>query len=90
MPTIAACKEQAQRHWRKADPQPRDPASPRDTASLVGDSMLLADNENQDQRIIVFGTQSNLLALERFKSWYVDGTFSSCPQLFLITIVLQM
>ena len=50
--------------------------------------MLIHDNEDDDNRIIIFGTPGCIDSLQRSRSWGIDGTFSSCPQLFsqLITI----
>ena len=44
--------------------------------------MLLCDNRDIEIRIIIFGTQTNIQSLEQSKSWYIDGTFACCPQLF--------
>ena len=95
LPSAVACKKAAQRSRRKADPLPKAPGSLSeieltvdDCLSMAGQSLLQFDNEDDALRIIVFGTADSIQSLERSKSWYIDGTFDSCPQHFyqLITI----
>ncbi|KAK4882924.1 hypothetical protein RN001_006243 [Aquatica leii] len=47
----------------------------------VDESFLLADNE-EDQRIIIFGRRSWLQHLQVSNTWYADGTFSVTPRPF--------
>lgn len=48
-----------------------------------GDSFLLYDSGNEDQnRIIIFGTNNNLSLLKEFCDWSVDGTFKVAPIFF--------
>ena len=49
---------------------------------MMEESMMIHDNMDNDNRIIVFGTQSCVQLLERSNSWGIDETFDSCPQLF--------
>ena len=95
MPQASAVKKQAQRARRQADPRPQAPKTLSDVQlqnsdclSLMEESMLLHDNMDNDNRIILFGTQTCVQALEKSSSWGIDGTFDSCPQLFsqLVTI----
>ena len=44
--------------------------------------MLRHDNEDSERQIIIFGTKDNLDKLQECPSWYVDGTFKPCPELF--------
>lgn len=48
-----------------------------------GDTFLLYDSGNDDQnRMIIFGTFNNLALLHEFGDWCVDGTFKVAPNLF--------
>lgn len=89
LPTEAAVKKQAQRARRKENPRPAAPTSlselvleEDDCMTLAGETMLLHDNEDDQRRVIIFGTDKNLRVLSESCSWYVDATFSSSPQLF--------
>ena len=93
MPSANSTKKQAQRARQQADSRPRAPKSLsdiriQDCLSMMEESMLIHDNMDNDNRIIVFGTQSCVQLLERSNSCGIDGTFDSCPQLFnqLVTI----
>lgn len=67
------------------------PSLPKTTSELVipekykktskGDNFLIYDN-NEYERIIIFGTKSNVARLEKSKQWCVDGTFKTVPVLF--------
>jgi len=43
---------------------------------------LLYDNENNENRIIIFSSPENLEVLKTSKYWYMDGTFSTAPTCF--------
>ncbi len=44
---------------------------------------LLCDNINTaDRRILIFATPSNIQLLKPMATWYGDGTFAVCPELF--------
>ena len=51
--------------------------------------MLLCNNRDCEIKIIIFGTQTNIQSLEQSKSWYINGTFACCPQLFYRLITIQ-
>lgn len=54
------------------------------TRTSRGDKFLLWDSGREDNdRIIVFGTNSNLTLLKEFTNWCADGTFKVSPTLFL-------
>ena len=80
MPTTAACKKQAQRARRKADPRPRAPSTlaemsltDEDCLSLAGESMLLCDNRDSEIRIIrEHRLTSNLLNNRSKIGWTLD------------------
>ena len=54
---------------------------------------LLADNNNEDNRIIVFGTNEGLKLLHKSRIVVMDGTFKSCPlpfsQLYTLHVTLK-
>ena len=96
MPSANATKKQAQRARQQADSRPRAPKSlsdiriqDSDCLSMMEESMLIHDNMDNDNRIIVFGTQSCVQLLERSNSWGIDGTFDSCPQLFNLLVTIH-
>ena len=51
------------------------------TKTLTGENFLLRD-DGDSNKILIFGTQENLLKLSELDTIYVDGTFSTCPSLF--------
>ena len=61
--------------------------------TLAGEMFLLYDlfehEEENETRIIIFSTRSNLKRLSRAKEWHADGTFKSSPSIFfqLFTIL---
>ena len=70
------------------NPTPTAPSSladlqldPNETHSFEGEPMHLHDNQDEERRIIIFGTQQNLDKLWECPSWYVDATFKP-SQLF--------
>ena len=51
--------------------------------------MLQFDNNDEEKGIIILATSRNLDILEESTSWYVDGTFSTCPQLFYQVLAIH-
>ena len=48
-----------------------------------GELFLLHDSgETDENRILIFGTQSDLDAREKYDNWACDGTFKCCPEIF--------
>ncbi|XP_078536767.1 uncharacterized protein LOC144822773 [Lissotriton helveticus] len=43
---------------------------------------IVYDNENNDKRLIIFGTSMNLVKLQQSQYWMMDGTFNICPKPF--------
>jgi len=43
---------------------------------------LTYDNVNNENRILIFSTQCNLIELQESDSWFGDGTFKSVPSIF--------
>ena len=62
--------------------------NPADCVTQNGQTMLLYDNCNREHRLIIFDTEQCLKLLERYTSWFIDGTFQKCPEHFyqLVTI----
>jgi hypothetical protein len=62
--------------------------------SADGEPFLLDDSgEDDEDRVLVFGTQKNLKVLKQNLEWFIDGTFEVAPdiykQLFTIQVVLN-
>ena len=56
---------------------------PRDYEETTkGEQFLQYDNDD-DNRILVFGTESSFEFLENSQHWFVDGTFKSVPAQFM-------
>nr|XP_033798636.1 uncharacterized protein LOC117359609 [Geotrypetes seraphini] len=52
--------------------------------STRGEQLLLWDSgENDERRIFIFTTESNLEVLEQHGHWFMDGTFKVAPHLFV-------
>ena len=51
------------------------------TKTLDGNDFILGDDSNDD-KIVLFGTQSSLRLLSEAETYYVDGTFPITPSLF--------
>jgi len=54
-------------------------------ASTLGDNptpFLLADNKNNEQRIILFASHPCLRELANAEEWYMDGNFNISPPQF--------
>ena len=52
------------------------------TRTLTAENFLLVDSMEDDQRIIVFGTSTNLARVCSSDTILMDGTFSICPRIF--------
>lgn len=61
----------------------------------VGDAFLLYDTFNDDNynlqcgRIVIFSSSENLRALNKSRSWFVDGTFKTAPIVFFQLLVIM-
>lgn len=49
------------------------------TKTKRGENFLLYDNKDDDDRMLIFGTQQNLRVLKDCFSLHCDGTFDVCP-----------
>ena len=56
------------------------------TKTLTGKSFLLYDDGNSN-KILIFGTQENLMTLSELNTIYVNGTFSTFLPYFTISSV---
>ena len=45
-----------------------------------GEMFLQHDNENDAERIMIFGTTATIAFLSNSDDWFMDGTFSTAPQ----------
>jgi len=52
----------------------------------IQEKFLLADSGKEINRILIFGRQTGLNNLERFKTWFVDDTFSISPSIVFANI----
>ena len=95
LPSGPAIKKQLQRVRALKDGRPLAPKcvadieiNAADCVTQNGQTMLLYDNFNPEHRLIIFGTEQCLRLLERYTSWFIDGTFQKCPEHFyqLVTI----
>lgn len=51
------------------------------TTTSNGDNFILSDSGSDDEnRVIIFGTQQNLSILKKCKMWRVDATFDVSPR----------
>jgi hypothetical protein len=90
LPSVPSMKRTVQRTRNRDNavpPNPKTleeltiPAEYRQTSS--GDLFLQYDSGATNNRILVFSTTRKINFLKECEDWYVDGTFSSAPQLFL-------
>lgn len=49
------------------------------TKTQKGENFLLYDNEDDDDRLLIFGTQQNLRILKESTAFHCDGTFDIAP-----------
>ena len=56
--------------------------SGRYTKTCSGEDFLLVDDGN-DNKIMIFATEENLQLMSEADAFFIDGTFSTCPSLFL-------
>ena len=84
--TLRRALNKAKKKENPTEPAPRSledlRLDPDCIISFKSEPMLLHDNEDSERRIIIFGTKGNLEKLQGCPSWYVDGTFKPCPELF--------
>lgn len=52
------------------------------TVTFKGNRFLLHDNENNENRLLIFATEENLRVLSKCNEWYCDGTFGIVPNMF--------
>lgn len=53
------------------------------TKTIDGQSFLLFDSgKEDDDRMLIFGTERNLKYMESCPHWYTDGTFKAAPAIF--------
>ena len=84
------------RHER-AKHQPKNPASVQDlvvhgewTTTMDGDNFLVYDNGvDSASRMLVFASDAALTHLASSSTWFMDGTFDSCPSLFQQLYVIR-
>lgn len=95
LPNYEACRKVVKRQ-RKDDANMSDTTSLSEVKTSKGHPFLLWDssNDNEESRILMFGTQENLNLLNEFKNWSADGTFNVVPQaiftqLFTIHIIVE-
>ena len=50
--------------------------------TTTGNDLFLQYDNNRDDRLLIFGTQTSLDFLERTDDWFMDGTFTYCPPQF--------
>ena len=74
---------------RKVGPRFKDPVLREDitlhatyTQTKRGEPFLLYNSGKVADRIIIFGTLSQLEVLARTPHWFIDGTFKHCPRTF--------
>ena len=48
----------------------------------LDDDFLLYDDEDGDNRMLIYATDENLNMLQMSETWFADGTFKVVPQLF--------
>lgn len=46
-------------------------------------------NENENEKIVIFGTETNMIHLNNNKIWLFDGTFSVVPSIFSQLVTIQ-
>ena len=87
MPTFDQCKTSLYDSRRKR--LPTIPESRRDVhfndewvKTPSGESFLIAEDGDGDDKLIIFGTDKNIELLCESDTIYVDGTFQTCPILF--------
>lgn len=88
LPKISNMSRTIRRTRVRANIAPVTPASLQElrfegkyTVTDKNDNFIIHDSENED-RLVIFGTNSNLDFLAASDEWYMDGTFDMCPPLF--------
>ena len=54
-----------------------------------GESFLIAEDKDGDDKLIIFGTDKNIELLCESDAIYVDGTFQTCPKLFYQIFIMH-
>jgi len=57
-----------------------------------GDNFVIydsTDDEDVDERVIVFGTRRNINLLAKSHTWFLDGTFKTSPNIFTQIFVIM-
>ena len=52
------------------------------TKTASGEDFLMAEDGQEEDKVIVFATDANIKLLCEAQTIYVDGTFQTCPSLF--------
>ncbi|XP_035210026.1 uncharacterized protein LOC118184461 [Stegodyphus dumicola] len=90
IPTYSNAKTALCKERRKALGATQNPPNANDI-QFANDTLLLSNGENflrldfqndQGNRILVFGGEESLYLLENGKTFFLDGTFKSCPKQF--------
>jgi hypothetical protein len=96
LPSMSAIKCAMQRARNQVSGIPRSPISLLDfilpetfKVTIVGERFLINDNEDTDNRMMIFATKEFLGYLSSSKTWFADGMFKTASQLFqqLFTIL---
>ena len=58
-------------------------------ATVNGENFVLVD-DGEDDKIVVFGTQSSLCHLAEVSTFFMDGTFSVCPSIFHQVFIIHI
>lgn len=89
LPNILSLKRSIQRLRRTINDLPREPSSfaeiaiPENSIRTLSDSaFLLFDNQDFNERILIFATESSFNLLSQSSEWFCDGTFKTAPLLF--------
>lgn len=89
LPTVNSMTQTVRRTRNKNE---MHPVNPRNLIELEladeykttfkGEEFLLFDSGPAMNRLLIFGTSSNLKFLKECDEWYLDGTFKTAPPLF--------
>ena len=56
---------------------------------LFYDSLDDSDDEDEIDRILVFGSKNHLRKLHQSTTWYIDGTFQIAPEIFTQIVIIH-
>lgn len=98
LPSISSMKRTVRNIRAKGNHYPAAPSSlgelqiPDDYRVTSNGTMFLLYDSEDEERIIIFGTQKLMQLLKDASVWYIDGTFKTVPQLFyqLYTIHIKV